>query len=195
MQGLISVFYNNQIFFSIIISFLITIILCKLLLPLFVNLGFLDQPTNRSNHSAPIALGGGVIVIPIIVLVSFLIGYEWPLVGITALLILFLVSLVDDLKSINALIRLAVHFFCVSIYVHFYLINQLSVFTEINKAYFIVLFYLFSIVGISWFINAFNFMDGIDGITSVNIIYLTVSIIILSKFLGFNSGILHYTII
>ena len=106
MQDLISVFYKNQIFFSIIISCLFTILSCKLLLPLFVNLGFLDQPTNRSNHTAPIALGGGVIVIPIIVLISFLTGYEWSLITIIALLILFSVSLVDDLKSINALIRL-----------------------------------------------------------------------------------------
>ena len=195
MQGLISVFNENQLFFSTTISFLVTILSFKLLLPLFVFLRFFDQPTDRSNHSAPIALGGGVVVIPIIVLITFLIGYQWSVIHILTLLILFLVSLVDDFKNVRAFIRLIMHFLCITMYVHFYLINQLSDFSDINEDYLIVLIYMLSIVGISWFINAFNFMDGIDGITSVKVIYLTASLIFLNHFLGFNNSILHYSIL
>ncbi len=195
MQGLISVFNENQLFFSTLISFLVTILSFKLLVPLFVLLRFLDQPTDRSNHSTPIALGGGVVVIPIIILIPFLIGYHWSFIHILTLLTLFLVSLADDLKNVRALIRLIMHFLCITIYVHFYLINQLGDYYDINKSYLIVLIYMISIVGISWFINAFNFMDGIDGITSVKVIYLTSSLIFLNYFLDFNNSILHYSIL
>ena len=70
-----------------------------------------------------------------------------------------------------------------------------SSYKKINEEYLIVLIYMLSIVGISWFINAFNFMDGIDGITSVKVIYLTASLIFLNHFLDFNNSILHYSIL
>ncbi|MBF96156.1 MAG: putative undecaprenyl-phosphate N-acetylglucosaminyl 1-phosphate transferase [Alphaproteobacteria bacterium MarineAlpha9_Bin4] len=195
MQSLTIVFNENQIFFSITLSLVFTILAFKILLPIFVSMKFLDNPTERSNHLTPISLGGGLVVVPLIILIPFSVGYHWNIIQILTLLILFFISLLDDFKNVKASLRLAIHFFSITIYVHFYLIDQITFFQEIERSYLIFLTYFFLILTISWFINAFNFMDGIDGITSVNIVYLTSSLILLNYYLGLNSSTLHYTII
>ena len=89
MDALISSFEENIYFCSVIIGLLGAIISFKLLLPLFISLKFLDKPTDRSNHVRPIALGGGVIVVPIIILLSSILNYQWPAVIIIVMSIYF----------------------------------------------------------------------------------------------------------
>ena len=57
----------------------------------------------------------------------------------------------------------------------------------ISEPYFTVLIYFFLILTLTGFINAFNFMDGIDGITSVQVIFLTCSLLFFNIFLGFRT--------
>ena len=77
MQDFYSFFSDGaillKIFLSIIFSF-IGIYLSKLI---FYRIGFIDNPNIRSNHINPTALGAGIIIIPLIFLISFNLGYIW----------------------------------------------------------------------------------------------------------------------
>ena len=195
MQVLISFFNNNIFLLSAISTLITTIVSFKFLLPLFIRFKFLDQPTSRSNHKVAIPLGGGLVIIPLIIFNTFLFNYDWAIVNIIIIFLLFLVSLIDDLQNIKASVRLGMHLFCVTIYIYFNLINEIDSYLYLSKSYEKFIFCIFLILALSWFINAFNFMDGIDGITSIQVIFLTTSIIFLNYILGFNNSILHYALV
>ena len=66
---------------------------------------------------------------------------------------------------------------------------------HISDPYFTVLIYFVLILTLTGFINAFNFMDGIDGITSVQVIFLTCSLLFFNIFLDLGHNILFYCLL
>jgi UDP-N-acetylmuramyl pentapeptide phosphotransferase/UDP-N-acetylglucosamine-1-phosphate transferase len=177
------------------VSFALTVLFFKLLIPLFFNLQFLDKPNHRSSHINPTPLGGGLVIIPLVIFISYFAGYQWSAYNVLVLLTLFCISLIDDFKNIKALYRLAVHFFCIFIYVHFSLLDIVNFVKHIYDPYFTILIYFVLILILTGFINAFNFMDGIDGITSVQVIFLTCSLIFFNIFLDLGHNILFYCLL
>ena len=71
MKTLYEMYFDHQLISLLVISFIFTTLFLKLLIPCFIHLKFLDKPNNRSNHITPISLGGGIVVLPIIFLVSY----------------------------------------------------------------------------------------------------------------------------
>lgn len=115
----------------------------------------IDKPNNRSSHTY-ITIRGGGIVFPVAALLWFLFyGFNQPWI-IFALLNLATISFLDDIKTLSAKIRILVHLLAVAI-----LFWQLGVF---EMSFYVVL--LAFLITIGW-INAFNFMDGINGITAL----------------------------
>ena len=110
-------------------------------------------------------MGAGIVIIPLIFLISLKLGFIWEQEILLSLSILFIISILDDIKNINPLVRLLFHFVSISIFVASYLYTFLAD-TIANAIYINIIFSFITIVSIVWFINAFNFMDGIDGITS-----------------------------
>lgn len=113
----------------------------------------IDRPNERSSHTR-ITLRGGGIVFYFGALVYFIgSGFEYPWF-ITGLTLIAAVSFADDVRSVSQKIRLAVHFTAMAL-----------------------LFYQLGMGGLPWWyipvalvvctgiINAYNFMDGINGIT------------------------------
>ncbi|MCM1030090.1 MAG: glycosyltransferase family 4 protein [Oscillibacter sp.] len=113
----------------------------------------IDKPNERSSHTR-ITLRGGGIVFYFGALVYFITSrfeYPWFMAGLT---LITAVSFVDDVRSISQKIRLVVHFTAMAL-----------------------LFFQLGLGGLSWWyipialivctgiINAYNFMDGINGIT------------------------------
>ncbi len=110
-----------------------------------------DKPNHRSSHSK-ITLRGGGIIFPIAILIAFVLGYtSWLLT--LAVVLVATVSFIDDIKPLHQLPRIG------SQIIAFLLIAyDLNLFEEVIWVMPIVLILL-----IGW-INAFNFMDGINGI-------------------------------
>jgi UDP-N-acetylmuramyl pentapeptide phosphotransferase/UDP-N-acetylglucosamine-1-phosphate transferase len=141
-------------------------------------------PNERSLHDSPIPHGGGI---------AFTIGWY---IGITVLFLtgsmernLYLalicgsavavVSLIDDIMGIKPVYRLLVHF--VAAFAAFWFLDGLRplIMPEIHFNYnFIV--YPLAIIGMVWFINLFNFMDGVDGFASVEAISIALVLFIIS---------------
>lgn len=109
----------------------------------------LDLPGDRSLHSIPTPHGGGLgIVLPAIV-VGLWLGIEITLIaGVGALA---LVSLLDDWRHLPFWTRLGVHLFVATAVVFLH-----DAFPPVHA--------IVAIVAIAWAINAYNFMDGADGI-------------------------------
>ena len=100
----------------------------------------------------------------------------------------------DDLKNIKPLTRLFFHFLAIAIYVIFYLYPQIEKDFVDNKS---ILFVssVFLIFGIIWFINAFNFMDGINGITSVQVISICLSLLVTGYYINNELNILAFSVL
>ena len=145
----------------------------------FFKIGFVDIPNQRSSHKYPVALGGGIIIIPIIILISIYMGINFDYAIYMTLAFLFLISIIDDISNINAIIRLFFHLFSVFIFVNNYLVSRvIEIFPNLDDNAIISL-YVFSVLAITWFINGFNFMDGIDGITAIQVIYIMISLAVI----------------
>ena len=112
----------------------------------------IDKPNNRSSHTA-ITLRGGGIIFPIAIIIAFILGYCSLWVTI-AVFIVALVSFIDDIRPLSQLPRFATHLIAVCLICY-----DLDLFTQA-----LWLLPIIFILMIGW-INAFNFMDGINGIT------------------------------
>lgn len=129
----------------------------------------IDKPNSRSSHSS-ITLRGGGIIFPIAILIACLLGYvSW--IVVLAVVLVAVVSFIDDIKPLSQLPRFASH--AIAIGLVFYDLNLFTQAIWILPIIFILL--------IGW-VNAFNFMDGINGIT---VLYAFVAILSFS-FLSIN---------
>jgi UDP-N-acetylmuramyl pentapeptide phosphotransferase/UDP-N-acetylglucosamine-1-phosphate transferase len=143
----------------------------------------LDRPVARSAHRAPVPRGGGLALVPVIIaawLGLALMGRTPPASAGIALLAggLSIVSWLDDLRSRPAWLRLAAHLVAVAIGLAF-LPGAGAVFQGLLPP---LLDRLVAVLLWVWFVNLFNFMDGIDGITGVETaaIGIGVALVVLS---------------
>jgi Fuc2NAc and GlcNAc transferase len=126
----------------------------------------LDVPNERSSHTRPVVRGAGVAIV-LTVLSGYLLTARDAanLVYISSALAIAVVSFIDDIFSIPLLPRLVVHFAAAS-----FLVYNVGGFHGINIPFsgssisFGDLAAPITIVFVVWITNAFNFMDGIDGI-------------------------------
>lgn len=137
-----------------IIAFTIFVLILLGYFKIADHFNIIDKPNERSSHKH-ITIRGGGIVFPVAALLGFLLyGFNQPWIML-ALLLLATVSFLDDVVTLSSKIRIIVHLIAVTL-----LFWQLQLFEipwyGIGLAYVVV---------IGW-INAFNFMDGINGITA-----------------------------
>jgi len=127
----------------------------------------LDHPNERSSHERPTPRGGGLAVVPII-LVAWALYAGVPISAEMAVIIpgaaaLALLSWIDDLRSLPAAIRLAGQTAVVATALvlldGFGLVFQGLLPPLMDK--------IVAAIAWIWFINLFNFMDGIDGISGI----------------------------
>lgn len=113
----------------------------------------IDKPNERSSHTA-ITLRGGGIIFYLAALAFFILSgfqYPWFFLGLTMMTV---VSFLDDVFTLSNRIRLLVHFSSVLLMAY-----QLELF---EMPWYFLLVGFVVVVGV---INAYNFMDGINGIT------------------------------
>jgi len=112
----------------------------------------IDRPNERSSHKRSTIRGGGIIF-SFAVIFWFIINDFQYSIFVTALLLISIVSFLDDILDIHSRIRFFFQFLAV-----YLMILQLAL--GLDWYWYIIVFIL--IIGM---INAWNFMDGINGIT------------------------------
>lgn len=134
---------------------LITLFILELLYFKVANqFNIIDRPNERSSHTAITLRGGGIIFYVGALIYFFLSGFQYPWFFL-GLSLMTLVSFADDIVTLSNRIRLGVHFLSVLLMAY-----ELQVFSL--PWYFLVITFVV-VVGV---INAYNFMDGINGITA-----------------------------
>lgn len=143
----------------------------------------IDKPNPRSSHKTIVLRGGGIIFLFAVWLYAFFFGmtYPWFIVGLT---LVGLVSFIDDIRSLPDSVRIVVQF--AAMFMMFYQLGILNL-----QDWWMVLIALIVCVGI---INAYNFMDGINGITGGYSIAVLVPMILLNSKYDFISQEFLYVV-
>lgn len=148
-------------YIAVIASFSSSVIVTKLLIGAMVNRNIVAIPNERSNHQKPTPLGGGIAIFSSIIIGIIISGRIDPLL-IFSMLIIVAISFADDIKSQPVKRRVAVHAIAVILGMLQLGLDELSILPIMPK----FLENLLIFCAWLWFMNLYNFMDGIDGITS-----------------------------
>ncbi|WP_394676732.1 UDP-GlcNAc--UDP-phosphate GlcNAc-1-phosphate transferase [uncultured Sphingobacterium sp.] len=144
----------------------------------------IDKPNERSSHTN-ITLRGGGIIFYLGVLIYFVLSgfqYPWFFIGLTLMTV---VSFMDDIYTLSNRIRLCIHFVSVVL-----MAVQLELFSM--PWYFLLIMFIV-VVGV---INAYNFMDGINGITVCYSLAVSTLLIMVNRDLNFvDNDLLIFTVL
>ena len=149
---------------SVVLALLIAGAVCGVLTPIVIvglrKAGTFDLPNDRSSHTEVLPRGGG-IAIAVSVFVALLAAGSGDGTIIQLLLIALAVAalgLLDDRRGMSAIIRLGIQ-----------LLAGIAVGLVVGRASgFSAILLISSVIVMVYGINAFNFMDGINGISSTH---------------------------
>ncbi len=165
----------------LLISFTGTYIIQKIA----VQRNVLDIPNERSSHSIPTPRGGGLAIViswyaGIIVLYLLDVLDKNLFLALLTGILLAIISLLDDIVSLKPLVRFFIQ--VITAVVAFYFLGGISSvnFTGIEISTNFIL-YPVSIIGIVWFINLYNFLDGIDAYASIEACFIGLSLFIFTN--------------
>ena len=143
----------------------------------------IDNTNERSSHSVPTPRGGGVAVVGSYLLALAVLMYSQQLelhTGFTLMAAGFVIALLgflDDHGHINSMLRLAIHFFvAISVVVSLGGFGEVTIFNGVQLG---LIANIIAVLFLVWLLNLYNFMDGINGIASVEAITTTMSMAIL----------------
>lgn len=143
--------------------------------------GILDVPNARSSHETPTPRGGGVAIV-IAVLVALLSLTALHIVSakvasglVGAGAIAALIGYLDDRTQVPLLPRLAAHFAAAACVVWFVGFTPVARALSLPADADLVLLPL-SLLYVVWMLNLTNFMDGIDGIASTEVITVCIGV-------------------
>ena len=145
----------------------------------------IDKPNHRSAHTEITLRGGGVIFpIAFLLFLGSQLLHQNPitcpqnyLIFGLGMIVLCTISFIDDILDLSSKIRLVFHFISVTLLLYFINAFQLLPIWAIP-----ILFIM--IIGI---LNAYNFMDGINGMTGLY------SLVVLGSLLYVNQNIIKFT--
>lgn len=145
-----------MIFNNLLVYLIVTILLIILEITYFLiadRFNIIDKPNERSSHTQITLRGGGIVFYlgALIYFVTSNFSYPWFFLGVS---LMAFISFLDDIFTISNRLRLTIHFIAV------YLMSYQLGITELS--WYLLLLSFIIIVGS---INAYNFMDGINGIT------------------------------
>ena len=118
----------------------------------------LARPTSRSSHTEPTPTMGGIVIVVVVLVYLAVMSSTGTMPGwglLAALGALAVVGLWDDVSQLSARVRLFVHFVAAAL-VLWGLDLALPVWAQAMV-----------LVALVWFVNLYNFMDGIDGFAAV----------------------------
>ncbi len=140
-------------------------------------LGLLDQPNQRSLHTAPTPVGGGIV--PVVLIAGYLLCFA-PIEGARGvaglLLILGLIGLSDDRWGLPSAPRF------MSYLIAGVVLPLLILPVDLLTSPIALTWLLILGVGVAWCINLFNFMDGADGLAAVQLTSVSLGLGLIATF-------------
>jgi Fuc2NAc and GlcNAc transferase len=165
-----------------LLAFITTLVLTRLLTNVALQNGMLDIPNRRSSHETPVPRGGGVSIVAVflcfvasVLAVAQPVGFQAPLSWLLlGGFVVAAIGFIDDLRGVPQVRRLAVHLAAVA-----YGLIVLPSLPSLDVLGYVLepgwIGTLLLLLGLAWFINLYNFMDGIDGIAAVQALTMLTS--------------------
>ena len=138
-----------------IIIFTLLILFSVLYLKLAEYFNIIDKPNQRSSHTIPTIRGGGILFLIALWLFFLSSNFEYPYLVLGTTLVGG-ISFIDDLKTLSSRLRLPFQFLAILL-----ILIQVGL---LGIPWWIIS--ILVIIGVG-FINIYNFMDGINGITGL----------------------------
>ena len=159
---------------SLLIIVFITFILELVYFRIADRFNIIDKPNQRSSHTQITLRGGGIIFLLGVWLYAIFYGFHYPffLMGLTAIAG---VSFIDDVKTISNRVRLVVQFIAMILLFYQWGIVTLA-------SWWMVPIALICCVGV---INAFNFLDGINGMTGLYSLAVLLPLLLFNRTIQF----------
>jgi UDP-N-acetylmuramyl pentapeptide phosphotransferase/UDP-N-acetylglucosamine-1-phosphate transferase len=154
--------------------------------PLIRRLNIVDLPNDRSSHALPTPRSGGIAIVAGIVAGIAVAGHMSALATIVIVaLVIAAVGLWDDVRGSSAALRLVLQLVAAFVVALFAGV-MLETIESLPLAWAAVPVTVFWIVGVT---NAYNFMDGVNGIASVEAIVCGVVLAVLFDGRGDAAGV------
>ena len=162
-----------MLYYTIIFIILFIIEIAYLKIARFKNIK--DSPNHRSSHTTPTVRGGGIVVFFAIIIYSIFYKVDTNFLSfLIPISLVAIVSFVDDLVTLPAKTRIFIQIFAFTVL--FFGLDILKI-DSLTAIFFLVSAYFFSI----GFLNIYNFMDGINGITFLNALVTYSTLLFLSE--------------
>jgi UDP-GlcNAc:undecaprenyl-phosphate GlcNAc-1-phosphate transferase len=156
---------------ALIFAFLFCFTLIRLVKPLAIRFGLIDQPGGRKTHNAATPLIGGLAIFLSVLTTVLLFGPENDTLNIYLLstFLMLCVGVLDDRYDLKVFYRLIVQFLSASLMVfvagkYLHSFGNLLGIGEVTLGWFGP---IITIVAVMTAINAFNMVDGIDGLAGM----------------------------
>ena len=159
---------------AVLLVFVLTGILVDVMIIISTRLRLVDLPNRRSSHVLPTARGGGVAIVLLVCIAAVATTFRWPqlagrvLVGVVVPgLVIAGVGIIDDIRPLRPSLRLLIQ-----VAVAWVMCGVLGPLTGVTipggiQINFGFLAWPITMVWIVGMINAFNFIDGADGMAGL----------------------------
>jgi len=164
-----------QFFTLFFLSGLCTLLLAEIYRRHALKTGIIDTPNHRSSHTLPTPRGGGIAIVIchglliVYAVYTELLSYQVATALITCGGIVAITGFIDDYRSLSSRVRFSLHLGASLLAL--ILLPQLPTLPlgpyELNLTGFGI---IIGAIGLTWLINLYNFMDGIDGIATTEAI-------------------------
>jgi len=150
-----------------------TLVLTRVTAGLGYRLGLADTPNARKTHDGVVPLTGGIAIFLTIALGTLVLGiapYSWPMMVITCLL--FAVGVFDDIRHINPWLRLLIQYVAGMLLVTWggIAIDNVGDLLGMGAIPLLVLTVPLTALAAAGLSNAYNMIDGIDGLAASTIV-------------------------
>jgi UDP-GlcNAc:undecaprenyl-phosphate GlcNAc-1-phosphate transferase len=176
--------FSHLDFLPIFTAFFVAVVLLVVMTPFAHQLGLVDQPNNRKRHSGMVPLTGGVAIYGAVIIASFVtdVWFKNGSLFFTAATLIVMLGMLDDRFDLSAKGRLICQFIVAAIMAlaaQNY-ITSLGDISGLGNTSFGLSGYFFTLICVVGVINAFNMIDGIDGLAGgISIIVLLAVVFLL----------------
>ncbi len=167
-------------YWSLLLSAASTSVFTALYILLGRRFGLYDHPNGRSSHASPTMTGMGLVLVCAFMFYGFSTGFTLPDYFVIGVLMLSTVSFIDDLIFLKHSLR-----FLFQIVALLLMLWQLPITSQNQELLVLACAGLIFGIGV---INAFNFMDGINGMLLLNCFVILGSFFYLNEFVEDAAG-------
>jgi Fuc2NAc and GlcNAc transferase len=187
----------------IVLSFLLSLGLTGLARSYAMQQGLLDRPNSRSSHLVETPRGGGIafVLVYLALLIwsmasSLGVGDQAGQLHLTLLLgggLVVVIGFIDDHRHVPAMIRFIVHLIAAMIAVTLLQMPDMEIWPGLSLGGW--WFNGAVVLGLVWLLNLYNFMDGIDGIASLQGISVLCGAVLILMFNQADSEAIEWLVI